>query len=56
MNEGTGRKMGDNIERERERELCNLEILLMSHADYQAIKLIKIYSMKLVRFQLAIHM
>jgi len=31
--------------------LSNLEILLMSHADYhQAIELIKISSMKLVRF------
>jgi hypothetical protein len=47
--------------------LSNLEILLASHADYQAIKLIKIssiklvrfleeiYVMKLVRFQLAIY-
>jgi O-succinylbenzoate synthase len=30
--------------------LRNLEILLMSHADYQTIKLIKIASMNLVRF------
>jgi hypothetical protein len=35
--------------------LSNSEILLPSHADYQAIKLTKISSMKLVRFQLAIY-